>query len=86
MTAYPLATLFLILAIVFFIIAVVGDAKVLFIEINPGLFGRILALFLGIFSLATAGLLVVFPGESLDLIRNYLANFLQKYAILISQS
>ena len=50
MTNLPLANIFLILSLVFLIIAVVGKSKFAFIEINPGGAGRFLALLLGILS------------------------------------
>ncbi|MCC5630273.1 hypothetical protein [Nostoc sphaeroides] len=45
---------FLIAGIVFITIAVIGQSKLGFIEINPGFFGRFLALFIGISSLLYA--------------------------------
>lgn len=39
----------LILAIVFLIIAVIGESKLLFLEIKPGCFGRLLALGIAVF-------------------------------------
>ncbi|MEH1871650.1 hypothetical protein [Nostoc sp.] len=45
---------FLIAGIVFITIAIIGQSKLGFIEINPGCFGRFLALFIGISSLLYA--------------------------------
>ena len=65
----PLTTLLGVLSLVFLMIAVVGKSRLAFIEINPGIFGRLLALLLGIFSLATVVLLLIFPVELLDVLR-----------------
>ncbi|MBD0303551.1 MAG: hypothetical protein ICV85_15690 [Tolypothrix sp. T3-bin4] len=63
---------FLIAGIVFITIAVIGQSKLGFIEINPGCFGRFLALFIGISSLLYAlGLLNLSTG-TLDLLRTSL--------------
>ncbi|MHC5933561.1 hypothetical protein [Nostoc sp.] len=63
---------FLITGIVFITIAVIGQSKLGFIEINPGCFGRILALFIGISSLLYALGLLNFSAETLDLLRTSL--------------
>jgi hypothetical protein len=63
---------FLIAGIVFVTIAVIGQSKLGFIEINPGCFGRLLALFIGISSLLYALGLLNFSGGTLDLLRTSL--------------
>lgn len=63
---------FLIVGIVFITIAVIGQSKLAFIEINPGCFGRILALFIGISSLFYAWGLLNFSTVKLDLLRTSL--------------
>ncbi|MEH2252304.1 hypothetical protein [Nostoc sp.] len=63
---------FLIAGIIFIMIAVIGQSKLGFIEINPGSFGRLLALFMGISSLLYALGLLNFSGGTLDLLRTYL--------------
>ncbi len=63
---------FLIAGIVFITIAVIGQSKLAFIEINPGCFGRILALFIGVSSLLYALGILNFSAENLDLLRNSL--------------
>ncbi|MEH2291870.1 hypothetical protein [Nostoc sp.] len=63
---------FLIAGIVFITIAVIGQSKLGFIEINPGCFGRFLALFIGISSLLYALGLLNFSAETLDLLRTSL--------------
>lgn len=78
MTNFPLTNSLLIAGIVFLTIAVLGQTKLGFAEINPGCFGRILALFLGFLSLGFAALLVSFPVETLDLIKTYLAKLIQQ--------
>ncbi|MDF5736239.1 MAG: hypothetical protein V7L04_30110 [Nostoc sp.] len=63
---------FLIAGIVFITIAVIGQSKLGFIEINPGCFGRFLALFIGISSLLYALGLLNFSAETLNLLRTSL--------------
>ncbi len=63
---------FLIVGIVFITIAVIGQSKLAFIEINPGCFGRILALLIGISILLYALGLFNFSTVNLDLLRIYL--------------
>ncbi|MEH1910415.1 MAG: hypothetical protein V7L05_13395 [Nostoc sp.] len=58
---------FLIAGIVFITIAVIGQSKLGFIEINPGCFGRFLALFIGISSLLYALGLLNISAETLNL-------------------
>ena len=78
MTNSPLTTLFLISGLVFLLIAVVGQAKLGFAEINPGGCGRFLALILGIFSLIFAGSLGIFPGEMLEVVKTSFAEQIQQ--------
>ena len=59
-------------------IAVVGKSKFAFAEINPGFFGRFLALILGLISLTGAVFLVIFPAETLELARSYLVEQIQQ--------
>ncbi|MBN3884042.1 MAG: hypothetical protein V7K64_01345 [Nostoc sp.] len=63
---------FLIAGIVFITIAVIGKSKLAFIEINPGFFGRVLALLIGISSLFYALGLLNFSAGTLDLLRTSL--------------
>ncbi|MEH2408708.1 hypothetical protein [Nostoc sp.] len=63
---------FLIAGIVFITIAVIGKSKLGFIEINPGFFGRFLALFIGISSLLYALGLLNFSAGTFDLLRTSL--------------
>ena len=63
---------FLIAGIVFITIAVIGQSKLGFIEINPGCFGRFLALFIGISSLLYALGLLNFSTVSFDFLRTSL--------------
>ncbi|MEH2276676.1 MAG: hypothetical protein V7K40_18285 [Nostoc sp.] len=63
---------FLIAGIVFITIAVIGQSKLGFIEINPGCFGRFLALFIGISSLLYALGLLNLSSETLELLRTSL--------------
>ncbi|MDZ7962803.1 MAG: hypothetical protein RMY34_33880 [Aulosira sp. DedQUE10] len=78
MTNFPLNNVFLILGIVFLFISVIGQSKLGFVEINPGCFGRTLALLIGLLSLGVAVLSVTNSVESLDLLRNYLTQQLQQ--------
>ncbi|WP_265273217.1 hypothetical protein [Nostoc sp. KVJ3] len=63
---------FLITGIVFITIAVIGQSKLAFIEINPGCLGRLLALFIGMSSLLYALGLLNFSVETLDLLKTSL--------------
>ncbi|AVH65662.1 hypothetical protein CDG77_30710 [Nostoc sp. 'Peltigera membranacea cyanobiont' 213] len=63
---------FLIAGIIFITIAVIGQSKLGFVEINPGCFGRLLALFIGISSLFYALGLLNFSAETIDLLRTSL--------------
>ncbi len=75
----PLTTLCLVLGLIFLMIAVVGKSKFGFAEINPGGFGRFLALILGIACLMVAVCLVIFPfGILLEVIKNFLTEQLQQ--------
>ncbi len=85
MTNSPLTTFFLILGIVFLTISVIGQSKLFFAEINPGCFGRFLALIIGVFSLMCAVFIGVFPLETVDLVKNYLAQQLQQNISSINQ-
>ncbi|AFY31819.1 hypothetical protein [Calothrix sp. PCC 7507] len=78
MTDLPLTNIFLIAGIIFTMIAVLGQTKLGFVEINPGCFGRLLALFLGVFSLIFAVFLISSPVETLDLVRIYLSEQIQQ--------
>ncbi|MBD2438162.1 hypothetical protein [Nostoc sp. FACHB-110] len=85
MTNLPLTNIALILGIAFLLIAVLGQSKLLFLEINPGCFGRLLALFLGVASLTFALLGGNFPVESIDLIKNSLAKAIQQNLVSLSE-
>ncbi|MBW4687906.1 MAG: hypothetical protein KME40_23090 [Komarekiella atlantica HA4396-MV6] len=78
MTSLPLPNIFLILGIVFVFIAVIGQSKLGFIEINPGCLGRLLALFIGVASLSFAIMDGSLTVETIDAIRNYLARAIQE--------
>ena len=69
---------FLIAGIVFITIAVIGKSKLGFIEINPGFFGRFLALFIGILSLLYALGLLNFSAETIELLRTYMTEQIQQ--------
>jgi hypothetical protein len=79
MTNSPLTNYLLIAGIGFLSIAVLGQTKLGFAEINPGCFGRTLALFLGVFSLLIALGMVGLPIESFDVIKNYITQQIQQY-------
>jgi hypothetical protein len=68
----------LIAGIIFITIAVIGQSKLLFLEINPGCFGRTLALFIGVLSLAFALGLGNLPVQNFDVLRTYLAKQIQE--------
>ncbi|WP_242057814.1 MULTISPECIES: hypothetical protein [Nostoc] len=69
---------FVIAGIVFVTIAVIGQSKLGFIEINPGCFGRFLALIIGISSLLYAVGLFNFSVANLDSLRTYLLELIQQ--------
>ncbi|MBD2243901.1 hypothetical protein [Nostoc sp. FACHB-888] len=69
MTDLTSSNAFIIAGIVFITIAVIGQSKLGFIEINPGCFGRFLALFIGISSLLYALGLLNLSDETLNLLR-----------------
>jgi hypothetical protein len=71
--------LLLIFGLVCLMIAIVGQAKLFFAEINPGCFGRLLALIIAIFSLTLAATITLFPADTPDLLRNYLANYISQF-------
>lgn len=81
-----LTNIFLLAGMIFLLISVLGELKFGFAEINPGLFGIIVALVVGILCLIITVLLVIFPSDILPLlIRNSLVeqfqqniNFIQK--------
>jgi hypothetical protein len=68
MTDLTSSNAFIIAGIVFITIAVIGQSKLGFIEINPGCFGRFLALFIGISSLLYALGLLNISGETFNLL------------------
>ncbi|RCJ37380.1 hypothetical protein A6770_14750 [Nostoc minutum NIES-26] len=84
MTIFPSSNTLLIAGIVFLTIAVIGQSKLGFLEINPGCFGRTLALFIGIVTLAFAVGLVNLPLENFDLLKTYLAKEIQQNISLIN--
>ncbi|MBD2616598.1 MAG: hypothetical protein FWK04_24420 [Nostoc sp. GBBB01] len=69
---------FVIAGIVFITIAVIGQSKLGFIEINPGCFGRFLALIIGISSLLYALGLLNFSVANIDSLKNYLLELIQQ--------
>ncbi|MDZ7964071.1 MAG: hypothetical protein RM368_03705 [Nostoc sp. DedSLP03] len=78
MTDFTPNSTFLIVGIVFITIAVIGESKLAFIEINPGCFGRILALFIGISSLLYSCGLLNFSAVNLDLLRTYMTDLINR--------
>jgi hypothetical protein len=76
--ALPLNTFFLIAGTIFLVIAAIGQSKLGFAEINPGFFGRFLALIIGITLLLLAVILVTLPTDILlEIIRNFLSEQIQ---------
>ncbi|MBD2413884.1 hypothetical protein H6H01_24780 [Nostoc calcicola FACHB-3891] len=76
---------FVIAGIVFITIAVIGQSKLGFIEINPGCFGRFLALIIGISSLLYAVGLLNFSVGTLDSLRTYLIELIQQSLTSINE-
>ncbi len=87
MTTSPsLNTIFLLAGLLFLLISVLGRLKIGFAEINPGLFGRIVALVVGLFCLIITVLLIIFPsGILLESIRNSLAEQIQQNSDLFTK-
>lgn len=85
MATPSLTTSFLIAGIVFLTISVIGRSKLGFVEINPGFFGRFLALIIGILTLTLATFLGFFPVESLEVFKTYLAEQIQQNLNALSQ-
>ncbi|MFB2894562.1 hypothetical protein ACE1CI_16755 [Aerosakkonemataceae cyanobacterium BLCC-F50] len=68
MTSTSLNTILLISGLVLLLISIVGQSKLLFLEINPGCWGRFLAFTLGVLSLIMFAILSVGTTQSLDAI------------------
>ncbi len=74
-----MTNLLLTFGIICFIIAVIGQAKLFFLEINPGCFGRFIALTTAIFSFALAVIFILFPLSTPDLVSNYLTPYISQF-------
>lgn len=85
MASPPLTTVFLIVGLVFLTLAVVGNSRLGFAEVNPGCFGRFLALTIGLFSLIIAGSLAIFPVEMVEPLKTSVAQWLQQNLELLTQ-
>lgn len=85
MTNTPLSTILFIVSLTLFILAIVGNSKLAFIEVNPGCFGRLLALLFGFITLLAATALVVFPMPMLEGIKTQIAELLQQNFSNITQ-
>lgn len=82
-----LTNIFLLAGMTFLLISVLGELKFGFAEINPGLFGRIVALVIGVLCLIITVLLVIFPSDILqELIRNSLLEQLQQNINLLNKT
>ena len=81
-----LTNIFLLAGMTFLLISVLGELKFGFAEINPGLFGRIVALVIGVLYLIITVLLVIFPSDILQgLIRNSLLEQFQQNMNLLNK-
>ncbi|HLO86766.1 MAG TPA: hypothetical protein VK203_17435 [Nostocaceae cyanobacterium] len=83
--SWPLSNYFLIAGVIFFAIAVLGNVKFLFLEINPGCFGRSLALILGCLSFVSALIFFSFPAGNLDMLLNDFTQTIQQGITAINQ-
>ncbi|MBW4670012.1 MAG: hypothetical protein KME60_22020 [Cyanomargarita calcarea GSE-NOS-MK-12-04C] len=83
MMSLSITNLLLIFGIVCLMIAIIGQAKLFFGEINPGFFGRLLALIIAIFSLTLAATFMLFPAETPDLVRSYLTKYISQFIGMI---
>lgn len=68
MTSASLNTILLISGLVLLLISIIGQSKLLFLEINPGCWGRFFAFTLGVLSLILFAILSVGSTQSLDAI------------------
>ena len=74
----PLNTFLTIAGMIFLLIAVIGRSKLGFAEINPGCFGRLLALIIGLSLLSGTSVLATFPTDTLiQFFRNILTDGIQ---------
>lgn len=79
MTNPLLTNIFLLAGMFFLLISILGELKFGWAEINPGLFGRIVALVIGSVCLIITVLLVIFPADLLqELLRNALTQRFQQ--------
>lgn len=78
-------TTFFVLSLVFFVVAVIGNSKIAFVEVNPGCFGRLLSLFFGAITLAVAVYLVIFPSPTFEAFKIQFAQLLQQNISYITQ-
>ncbi len=85
MTDLTVNNFYFISGVVLLAIAVIGQAKLLFLEINPGCFGRLLALILGVISLSLSSTQGLFPSELPQLLNNFLQNFISEARNIINQ-
>lgn len=85
MTDLTVNNFYLISGVVLLAIAVIGQAKILFLEINPGCFGRLLALILGVISLSLSSTQGMFPSELPQLLSNFLQNLISEARNIINQ-
>ncbi|AKG24431.1 hypothetical protein IJ00_04250 [Calothrix sp. 336/3] len=76
---------FLLSGIIFLTIAVIGQSKLLFVEINPGCFGRLLALLIGAISLDVAFSQVSLVVPHFDIVRNFIQNLIPDTTNIIRQ-
>jgi hypothetical protein len=77
MTNTSLTTILLISGLVLLSISIIGQSKLLFLEINPGCWGRFLAFTLGVLSLISFAILSVAPTQNLDAIATSLFEQIQ---------
>jgi len=77
MTSTSLTTILLISGLVLLLISIIGQSKLLFVEINPGCWGRFLAFTLGVLSLILFAILSVVPTQNLDAIATSLFEQIQ---------
>jgi site-specific DNA-adenine methylase len=74
-----------LLGIVFLTISVIGQSKLLFLEINPGCFGRLLALFIGSVSLYFALTQGATAIPNFDIFINFIQNLIPDLENFVKQ-
>ncbi|MBO3460469.1 hypothetical protein G7B40_000520 [Aetokthonos hydrillicola Thurmond2011] len=74
-----------LLGMVFLTISVIGQSKLFFLEINPGCFGRLLALVIGVVSLYFALTQGAIALPNFDILVNFIQNLIPDLTNFLKQ-